>query len=203
MNGTHQESLVDYEDVEISMTRPDFDNLPDCDLPPGYRFRPYRPGDDTVWTQVQRAAEPFNEVDDELFEREYGSARDELPSRMWFVRSSAGEDIASISAWWEQSRDVPDDRGRIHWVAVHPNHQRRGITKPMMTLAMQRLAKSHPSAMLDTSSGRPWAVKVYLDFDFRPAASDLADPSRLAAWHNVQRVIEHPALVSLPETSET
>ena len=52
--------------------------------------------------------------------------------------------------------------------------------------------------MLDTSSGRPWAVKVYLDVGFRPEASDFADPTRLAAWHDVQRVIEHPALAALP-----
>ena len=67
-----------------------------------------------------------------------------------------------------------------------------------MTIAMDRLAESHPSSMLDTSSGRPWAVKVYLDFGFRPEPTDLADPVRLQAWHNVQRVIAHPALEALP-----
>ena len=203
MNSTHQASSLDYEDVQIFMMRPDFENVHDCDLPPGYRFRPFQPGDDAIWTEIQRAAEPFNEIDDDLFERQYGSARDDLPSRMWFVRTGADKDIATISAWWEHGAHVPNDRGRIHWVAVHPLHQRRGITKPMMTLAMQRMAQSHPSAMLDTSSGRPWAVKVYLDFGFRPDSTDLTDPNRLSAWHNVQHVIEHPALVSLPTKSDT
>jgi hypothetical protein len=68
----------------------------------------------------------------------------------------------------------------------------------MMTVAMARLAQNHASAMLDTSSGRPWAVKVYLDFGFGPEAEDLVDPIRLSAWHDVQGVIGHPALASLP-----
>ena len=43
-----------------------------------------------------------------------------------------------------------------------------GLRKPMMTRAMQRLAESHPNAMLGTSTGRIWALKVYLDFGFYP-----------------------------------
>lgn len=199
MDEKNQDPLVAFDDVEISMGRPDFADLPQYELPPGYRFRPYQPGDDAVWTTIQRAAEPYNTIDDDLFERQYGDARDELPQRMWFVQTEDGDDVASISAWWARGRDVPNDRGRIHWVVVRPDHQRRGITKPMMTVAMERLSLSHPSAMLDTSSGRPWAVKVYLDFGFRPEPTDLADPSRRQAWRNVQAVIAHPALTSLLE----
>ena len=194
-NGT---SPVPYDDVPIFMARDNFEDLPQYQLPPGYSCRAYRPGDDTIWTAIQRAADPFNEIDDGLFERQYGSARDELPQRMWFIQTEQGDDIASISAWWQHGREHADDPGRIHWVVVHPDHQRRGITKPMMTVAMARLAESHPSAMLDTSSGRPWAVKVYLDFGFRPEPAELADPIRLQAWHSVQGVIGHPALDSLP-----
>ena len=197
MTNPVQQPPVAYEDVQIFMARPDFENLPDFDLPQGYRFRAYEPGDDAVWTGIQRAAEPFNEIGDDLFDRQYGSARDELPQRMWFVQSGDGHDIASISAWWEHGRDQSDDRGRIHWVVVHPDHQRRGITKPMMTMAMRRLAQSHPSAMLDTSSGRPWAVKAYLDFGFVPESSDMVDPKRQEAWQNLQAVINHPVLASL------
>ena len=64
----------------------------------------------------------------------------------------------------------------------------------MMTLAMNYMAEHHPGAVLGTSSGRPWAVKVYLDFGFLPDPTQLVEPETLQAWRDVQSVIEHPEL---------
>ena len=195
MSQSHQ---LAYENTSIFMARSDFEELPRYELRPGYHIRPYRAGDEAAWTEIHRTAEPFSEIGDDLFERTYGDVREALPSRMWFVQTESSDVVASISAWWEHGPHIPSDRGRIHWVVVHPDHQRLGITKPMMTVAMDRLAQSHPSAMLETSSGRPWAVKVYLDFGFLPEEADLADPVRLQAWHDVQGVLSHPTLDGLP-----
>lgn len=183
--------------VSVHMVRDDMANFPHVELPDGYRFRPYRDGDDATWTMLQQAAEPFFDVTLELFVREYGEHLDALPDRMFFVETEKGEAVASISAWWERDRHNPMERGRIHWVVVHPQHQRRGLTKPMMTYAMQRLAVSHPSAMLGTSTGRIWAIKVYLDFGFYPDLAEMeAKPEVAAAWHELQATLDHPLLAS-------
>lgn len=200
---TQGDPFMTYEDAEIRMVRHDFDAISRIELPSGYAFRAYRAGDDAIWTEIQRASDPFNIIGDDLFEQQYGSARDELPHRMWFVVGAEGEAVATISSWWEHGPDQPDDRGRIHWVAVRPDHQRRGISKPMMTKALTEMARYHDRAMLDTSSGRPWAVKVYLDFGFHPEPADLADPTRLQAWHNVQNILDHPSLRTLPLNNES
>ncbi len=94
---------------------------------------------------------------------------------MWFVETDAGQSIASISAWWENEPPTPQDLGRIHWVVVHPEYQGRGLG--MMTKAMTRLSESHPGAVLGTSSGRVWAMKVYLDFGFHSGARKAWDPT--------------------------
>jgi GNAT superfamily N-acetyltransferase len=183
------------KNVSFDMIRADVANFPLYELPPGYRFRMFREGDDVTWTNLHMAAEPYINVTPELFVRQYGDALDALPDRMYFVETEAGEPAASISAWWERDRNNPAERGRIHWVVVHPNHQRRGITKSMMTRAMQRLAASHPSAMLGTSSGRIWAVKVYLDFGFYPDPAEMeAKPEVAEAWWLVQERLNHPLL---------
>jgi len=179
------------------MVRDGFEGVPQYELPPGYLFRVYREGDGTEWTRLHVAADPFIDIKDELFEDQYGAQRDALPDRMWFVDTDQSETVGSISGWWEKGPDVPDDRGLIHWVVVHPDHQRKGLSKPMMTKAMARLAQSHPGAVLGTSSGRPWAVKVYLDFGFLPSPENLADAEALQAWRDVQSVIEHAALEPL------
>lgn len=177
------------------MVRDTMVDFPRYDLPPGYRFRTYREGDDVTWTEIQMAAEPFFKVTPELFVREYAEHLDALPDRMFFVETEAGEAAGSISAWWDRDRYNPNERGRIHWVVVHPKHQRRGLTKPMMTRAMQRLAASHSSALLGTHSGRVWAIKVYLDFGFYPDPEEVAaKPEVRAAWERVQAQLQHPLL---------
>jgi GNAT superfamily N-acetyltransferase len=188
-------TVADMTNVDVHMIRPNMADVPQFALPAGYRFRMYRAGDDETWTYLQSAAEPYLDVTPELFVREYGKHLDALPDRMFFVETEAGEPAASISAWWERERDNPDEAGRIHWVVVHPDHQRRGLTKPMMTRAMARLAESHPRAMLGTSTGRMWAIKVYLDFGFVPDPAEIAEKPQVAlGWRLLQARLPHPLL---------
>jgi GNAT superfamily N-acetyltransferase len=183
-----------HPNTSFNMVCDSLAHIPPFTLPPGYRFRPYHEGDDQTWLTLQRAAEPFIQMDDDYFAGQFGADLDALPDRLVFVETVTGEIAGTITAWWERERHDPQARGRIHWVAVHPAHQRRGLTKPMMTHAMQRLAQEYSAAVLGTSAGRPWAVKVYLDFGFRPEPSELADPAIYAAWTHLHRFLGHPAL---------
>lgn len=185
---------VTYTDQYFHMERDSLDEFPRVPLPAGYRLRAYRPGDEAHWIAMQQAAEPFFTVADDLFEKEYGGHRSELPGRMVFVETDAGDVVATASAWWEDKYNAPSPRGRVHWVVVRPDHQGRGLTKPMMTAVLERMAARHDSAMLGTSSGRVWAVKVYLDYGFHPVPAELETPEILQAWQDVQSVLQHPAL---------
>ncbi|MGW0231549.1 GNAT family N-acetyltransferase [Actinopolymorpha singaporensis] len=183
--------------VSVRMVRDDFADVPQHELPAGYRFRTYEAGDDRTWTDLHLAAEPYVDVTPDLFVREFGTDHAPLSDRMFFVETLEGEPAGSITAWWERDRHNPRERGRIHWVVVHPDHQRRGLAKPMMTHAMQRLAQSHPGAVLGTSTGRTWALKVYLDFGFHPDPDELASSPEVAAgWRGVQSRLNHPLLAS-------
>lgn len=192
MAETHDTSA----DVPLGMARAHLEAIPQFTPPPGYRLRGYAAGDVVTWTSIQRVADTLNTIDAGLFGRQYGSAPDALAERMLFVTTGEGEDVGTISAWWEHGTRtcVPGDRGRVHWLAVRPDHQRRGLAKALMTRALTVMARHHASAMLDTSSGRPWAARLYLDFGFLPEPSDLEDVARRAAWRAVQGVIDHPRL---------
>ena len=190
------------QDTSFNMVCPSLENFPEYTLPAGYRFRNYRPGDDQTWTEVQAAAEPFITIDDAMFDREFGDQLDALPDRMFFIETDEGRPVGSITAWWDPNWRGTGDWGRIHWVVIHPDFQRRGLTKPMMTHAMHRLAQSHQRATLGTSSGRPWAVKVYLDYGFTPDPSELSNPKIYAAWQQVQSIIHHPVLDAILNAKE-
>ena len=179
------------EPVNVSciMVRDDMDNIPQYELPAGYHFRTYRPGDEAAWMALHYSAERFFEVKPDLFAREFGAHVDALADRMFMVVTDAGSVVGSITAWWDRDPTNPDERGRIHWVVVHADHQGHGLSKPMMTQAMNRLAQSHKASVLGTSTGRTWALKVYLDFGFYPDPENLAEKPEVALL--AERIIWH------------
>jgi len=188
------------QSVDVKMVRANLEGFPVVELPAGYRMRTYRDGDRQTWTDLHLAAERFVKVTPELFDRQFGHALPALADRMFFLETLDGTPVGSITAWWgRQYEEAISEQGRIHWVVIHPAYQRRGLAKPMMTHAMRRLAQSHDSALLGTATGRPWAIKVYLDYGFRPDPAELARPEIVNGWRQVQRIIAHPALAQTAE----
>lgn len=177
----------------VKMIREHMEDIPEVPFPAGFGVRNYRPGEGHIWTRIQIAAEPFTKVDDQLFHREFGDNLEALEDRMFFIITDDGEEVGTITAWW-----TPDWKGKewgiIHWIAVHPDYQGRGLSKPAMTVAMKRLKQSHDRCLLNTSTGRIIAIKVYLDFGFYPY---LKSEGSYEAWKEVASVLEHPTLKKL------
>lgn len=190
MNNPHEP----LPNLPVHMVRQDLKEFPHYPLPAGYRFRLYQPGDRAIWTRLQRAAEPFFAIENSLFQEQFGEFLHELPDRMTFVETAQGEPVATITAWWQADWRNTGDWGQIHWVAVVPEHQQQGLSKAMMTWAMERLARTHTRAMLGTATGRVWAIHVYLNFGFLPLANELYEPEGRNAWEQLQRRLRHPIL---------
>lgn len=177
------------QNLSVGMHRPHMDQIARHDLPPGYRFRSFRSGDSRLWWEIQEHANrEFGGLSPNAFVTEFGGREDELPARSWFVQDGAGREVASITAWWRQ--DHPG-QGLIHWVAVLPDQQGKGLGKAIMTKAMERLAEEYATAYLSTSSARIPAIKVYLDFGFLP---DMERDHAEEAWAEVRANVRHPAL---------
>ena len=101
--------------------------------------------------------------------------------------------VGTISAWY--SRDFRgSDHGRIHWVAVRPAYGRRGLAKAGMSHAMSRLAERHERCWLSTNTLRLPAIRMYLDFGFRP---DRGAEGALPAWREVRSALDHPRLADV------
>ena len=181
-------------DAGVHMIRPDMANLPAWPLPEGYRFRPYRPGDEVTWVALHLDAEPLFTVTQAHFDESFGAQAGLLPDRMWFVQTAAGEDVGSIAAWWQDDWQGRGAWGQIHWVVVARAHQRRGLSKPMVAHALHAMARTHQRAMLGTSTLRPWAIKCYLDCGFVPDPAERTEHTAVAGWMALQQLLAHPAL---------
>jgi GNAT superfamily N-acetyltransferase len=180
------------EHIPVAMIRETMTHLPVFPLPAGYRIRTYQRGDESFWAEIETAAGEFRSVEGALahFEKEYSNSLEELESRGFFLESKDGRAIGTATAWF--NRECEDsDIGRLHWVGIHPDYQGRGLAKPLVGAAMERLAQSHNRAYLTTQTTSWIAVKVYLDFGFAPVPGT---PRYEDAWPLLATLTGHPAI---------
>ena len=183
---------LSMERHSIQMARATLRDIPQYDLPAPFRFRLFAPGDAHTWVAVQEAADPLNTIDLARFDREFGSDPAAMPERCFFLSDEHGEAIGTATAWY---KDVEGERvGLVHWVAIVPDYQGRGLAKPLLTAVMNRLAERHDRVILNTDTPRLVAIKVYLDFGFVP---DLRNDDDRRAWLMVRERLDHPGLRSL------
>lgn len=182
------------ESIDVCMVRANLAGIPEYPLPAGYAMRRYRRGDRETWFRVERASDTLHKITAATFDRGFGGDEDGLTKRSYFLVSPDGEDVGTITAWYER-RHLGRRWGRIHYVAIVPAHRGKGLSRCIMTVAMKRLrALGHRRAMLGTQTPRLPAIRTYLRFGFVP---DLTTDGAARAWRLVARHIRHPALEGL------
>ena len=133
-------------------------------VPERYGWRFYQPGDELFWARIETSAGEFKRPEEGLagFERAF-AAGGRLEERMFFL-TDGGVPFATATAWHQS-----DTEGLLHWVSVDAAHQGQGLSKPVVSLAMQRLRKlGYRSAYLTTQTESWLAIRLYHRFGFRP-----------------------------------
>ena len=176
--------------ASVTMVRGDLEGLPRHAVPDGYAIRPYARGDELAWVRIQSAADAYNVIVADLFRAQFGDDTAELGRRLFMLEAptaaavGSGTAIGTAAAWFGGARRDPEV-GRVHWVAIHPAHQGRGLAKPLLSrvcLALRDLG--HERAFLTTSTARVPAIALYLRFGFVP---EIGGPADAAAWQGLQR----------------
>ena len=176
------------EYIDIRMIRDNLDNIPDYCLPSGYSIRWYRPGHEKHWQAVQLLADEYTRVTPDLFEKEFGTDTQLLSKRQCFLCDSKGNIIGTASAWLDDQGEKSP--GRIHWVAIIPQEQGRGLAKPLLTIICKRLKElGHSRTHLTTQSVRIPAINLYAKFGFAPVIDSDRDRE---IWEKLQKHIKYP-----------
>ena len=175
------------QNLSVAMIRPDLDDIPQYPLPQGYGVRPYRRGDGEAWTAIHRLADGYTEVDDGLYQREFGSDEAVLAQRQYYLLDRDNQPVGTVSAWWlDEYKGLA--WGLLHWLAIVPAAQGRGLAKPMVSLVLNRLQHlGHQRVKLGTSSGRFAAIRLYREFGFLP---DPRNDAEVQAWSRLEALIE-------------
>lgn len=169
------------------MTRANLDDLPEFALPSGFTLRRYQPGDGAHWLRLHRVADQFNQITPELFRKQFGSDGRVLSERQSYLFAPTGEVIGTGTAWFNDNfAGAP--WGRVHWMAVLPEFQGRGLGKALLSAICRRLRElGHERACLTTATARAPAVGLYLRFGFEPLIRSAEDER---AWHELMRVVK-------------
>ena len=167
-------SIID-RNVTVTMCRETLTRIPLYPLPPGHQIRAYLPGDEHEWVRIESTADRFNTITIELFRREFGDDPTLLAERQFFLLDRRGGVIGTATAWFDDNHHG-HRYGRIHWVAIHPDWQGQGMSKPLLTRVCSRLHElGHDKAYLVTSTGRINAINLYLQYGFLPEINGAED----------------------------
>jgi GNAT superfamily N-acetyltransferase len=179
---------VIQENVDVRMVRENLDDIPDYTLPAGYSIRWYQPGYEECWQRIQSLADVYTKVTPGLFEEEFGTDAHVLSERQCFLCDSKNNVIGTASAWFDNHRG--QSFGRVHWVAILPENQGKGLAKPLLTTACNRLKSlGHSRTYLTTQAGRIPAINLYAKFGFAPMIGSNRDRE---VWERIQKHVKYP-----------
>ena len=178
------------ENIGVNMVRPDLDHLPRYDAPSPYSIRPYRSGDAQVWQRIHLEADVYNTFPDSRYAEQFGTDESLLRENQFYLCDAAGCPVGTATAWHCRLEGRARDDGLVHWVAILPAHQGKGLSKPLLSAVCHRLReRGFERAHLGTSTARTAALKLYLSFGFVP---DIRKPTQQEVWTRVMERLGKP-----------
>lgn len=159
---------------EVLMLRKNSEFYRKYKLPVGYTIKPYESGMENHWAEVETSVGEFDKVIDakNYFEKEFISKDKDLSKYCFFVENPNGKIVATASIWYGKHFD---DRikYRLHWVAVNPHYQGKGIAKALISYILKDdKLKGEKYIYLTTQSWSYKAINLYLKFGFKPYSGD-------------------------------
>lgn len=155
------------KNLEVKMIHESLVDTPIFPLPlAGFNIETYRPGREQDWLRIHELADRFNIFTPFVFNDQFGQNESKLTSSQFYLVNPDGKPVGTATAW---TKDSTTYSGMVHWVAILPEYQGKGLSKPLLTAVCQKLvADGHSKGCLSTSTARIAAISLYLQFGFRP-----------------------------------
>lgn len=177
--------------VSISMIRETLNDIPVYHVPDGFSLRCYRPGDEKLWVKIHEQADQYNNITSETFDRVFNSDFEALAERQYYLLDSQKQAVGTATAWFDNGNKERYN-GRVHWVAIIPEMQGKGLAKPLLSAVCEKLRElGHERAHLTTQPERIAAINLYLQFGFMPEVKTIDD---LETWSRVEMIMDRNLL---------
>ncbi|MHA4989721.1 GNAT family N-acetyltransferase [Cetobacterium somerae] len=160
------------ENIHLIMTKESLD-FNEKQLPEGYEFVMYESGMINKWVDIQFSSKHIlDRLEGENYFKDVFLKNEKiLKESMIFIKDSKG-DLVGTGAIWE-GKYFPQDKNkryRLHWIAVDPKHGGKGLAKALVSklLSIFKDKKMGEELYLSTQTCSYVAIKIYLDFGFKP-----------------------------------
>lgn len=185
---------------ELLMKYDDTSNFKKYELPDGFHFEFYKPGDEDDWVNIHIQSGEFTSIEQglEWFHAFYDSFIDELNKRCVFIVDNlTNEKIGTATVSLLKNKEYGYDAA-IDWVAIKKTYQGRGLSKPLITKFME-IAKElgHKKVILHTQTNTWLAAKLYLDFGF-----EVLNKDEVNGWKILKTLTNHEKLSNYDYATE-
>ena len=160
------------ENIHLLMIKEELD-FNEKKLPEGYKFVMYEPGMVDKWVDIQVASgHILDRTEGETYFKEVFLKKENLlKDLMVFIENENGELVGTGAIW--EGKHFPEDKNkqmRLHWIAVDPKHGGKGLAKALVSqlLNIFKDKKIGEGLYLSTQTCSYVAIKIYLDFGFKP-----------------------------------
>lgn len=179
MRRTGIDHAVPY--TAVVMTRENGTLTKEYPLPAGYRFAPFTPEDEENWirlqlevTHVESYAQGSSIFREEFLQAPVGIPCEECPGypavvdRTVQIKDEAGSLVGVATLWTGDT--FGEVWQRVHWVAVHPDHQGKGLAKCLIARMLQLYGElgCETPIYLTTQTKTYRAVRIYKQMGFVP-----------------------------------
>lgn len=142
--------------------------------PEGFRLRLYQPGDEAAWAALEYEIGDFASPEDALdyFVRTYGPHPRELARRGVFAVDRRDRVVGICTAWRDRDADGRE-AASLHWLAVSPETQGRGLGKALCRRALAVFRELGESPVYIHTQPWSWkALRLYVREGFRLQRTD-------------------------------
>lgn len=162
-----------------------------------YSIRTYQAGttDPRSWARIEVACNELPDMRTALdkFGRWTGQNEKILEDRCFFlIHKDEFEPVGTVTAWIGEVNQRP--MGRLHWLAIAPEHQGKGLARPLVSAALHRLSQGSKSAYLKTQTRNKAAILLYFSLGFTPL---IRHAGERGLWNDISRElgIDIPGIV--------
>ncbi len=138
-------------------------------VPTGFGLSFYTRGMERKWASIETAVGEFSEVAEaeRYFSIHYFPFQIQLSRRMLFAHAKDGTVAGTITAWWNHTGRRRDPS--IHWLAVHPNFQKLGLGRSLISECLSILCdlEGRSDVWLHTQTWSHAAIRLYLEAGFK------------------------------------
>ena len=185
---------------ELLMSYNDTSKYIKYELPYGYHYEFYKPGDEDDWIKIHISSGEFTSFEKGLqyFHSFYDSFIDEISKRCFFIVDNNTNDkigTATISLLKDGEYGY---KGAVDWLAIKKEYQGRKLARPLISKVISLASElGHNKIILHTQTTTWLAAKLYLDAGFEPY-----NTNEINGWKILKRLTNHTKLKDFEKATD-